>query len=51
MLLRLVVLAAIGAAGWYGLNHTWDLADWHRFRWALLLPSVYLVGMFMLGWE
>lgn len=51
MLLRLVVLAVIGAAGWYGLNHISEFAEWHRFGWALLLPSVYLVGLFVLGWE
>lgn len=51
MLLRLVVLIAIGAAGWYGLTHISAIGDWHRFGWAILLPSVYLVGLFVLGWE
>ncbi len=48
VIIRLVLLAGVIAAVWYGLPHIDDLARDGRLAWAALLPAVYVLGMLTL---
>ena len=48
MLLRLILLAGIVSAVWFGLPHVGEIARDERLAWAALLPCVYVLGMLVL---